>query len=47
MAEWISTSKKNYSKKTHNMKDETIYKLWTVFVNDSRYKEYMQLPTML
>ena len=29
------------------MKDESIYNLWTEFINDTRYKEYMQLPSML
>ena len=40
MARWIGTSQQNYSKKIYNMKDETIYKLWTEFINDSRYIEY-------
>jgi superfamily II DNA or RNA helicase len=47
IAEWISTQKKSYLKKNANMKDKTIYKLWTDFINDEKYKEYMQLPTML
>ena len=46
MAQWISDCQKNYSKKTEKMKDETIYKLWTEFINDAKYKKYMQLPTM-
>ena len=44
---WIQNCQKNYYKKDKNMKDENIYKLWTEFINDSKYKEYMQLPTML
>ena len=40
MGMWIGTSKKNYSKKEKNMKDETIYKLWTDFINDTKYKDY-------
>ena len=42
MASWIGTCQKNYSKKTKNMKDETIYNLWTNFINDSRYKTYFK-----
>ena len=44
---WVGHSQNNYSKKIHNMKDETIYNLWTEFINDARYKEYIQLPSML
>ena len=28
------------------MANEAIYNLWKEFVNDAKYKEYMQLPTM-
>ena len=44
---WIGTQQHNYSKKKDTMKDENIYKLWTDFINDSRYKEYIILPTMI
>ena len=37
---WIGTSKKNYSKKQFNMKDENIYKLWSDFINNPKYKDY-------
>jgi superfamily II DNA or RNA helicase len=37
---WIGNCQTNYNKKTQNMKDETIYKLWTDFINNERYKEY-------
>jgi len=47
MGYWISNQTINYSKKIQNMKDENIYKLWTEFINDEKYKSYMQLPTML
>jgi len=40
MGQWIGTSQKNYAKKLYNMQDETIYNLWTDFINDSRYKVY-------
>ena len=40
MDSWIGKCQENYSKKTQNMKDETIYNLWTEFINDSRYKKY-------
>ena len=47
MGIWIGNYQKNYTKKDRNMKDETIYKLWTEFINDKKYKKYIQLPTML
>ena len=47
IASWINNTKRNYSKKIHNMKDENIYKLWNEFINNARYKEYIQLPTMI
>jgi hypothetical protein len=47
IGKWIGTSQTNYTKKHNNMKDENIYKLWTEFINDQKYKEYIQLPTML
>ena len=47
MAQWKGHCQTNYTKKIYNMKDETIYKLWTEFINDENYKKYIQLPTML
>ena len=47
MGIWIGYTKKNYDKKIHIMKDENIRKLWEEFINDIRYKKYMQLPTMI
>jgi hypothetical protein len=40
IGQWICTTKRNYSKRTCNMKDEKIYKLWYKFLNDFRYKDY-------
>ena len=37
---WLSNSQNNYKKKIHNMKDDRIYKLWTEFINESKYKKY-------
>jgi TPP-dependent 2-oxoacid decarboxylase len=37
---WLQNQKQNYIKKKENMKDENIYKLWTDFINDTKYKEY-------
>ena len=47
VGQFLSDCQRNYSKKINNMKDENIKKLWEEFINDSKYKEYMQLPTML
>jgi superfamily II DNA or RNA helicase len=37
---WLSTQKKNYSKKEYIMKDEEIIKLWEEFIEN--YKEYFE-----
>ena len=37
MAMWIGTCQKTYSKKIHNMQDETIRKLWEDFINNKKY----------
>ena len=37
---WLSTQKTNYEKKTHIIKNESIYNLWTQFINDDKYKQY-------
>ena len=47
LGQFINDQKINYSKKTQKMKDENIYKLWTNFINDDKYKKYIQLPSML
>ena len=47
MTKWLEHCKTNYNKKQKNMKDKNIIKLWEDFMNDSRYKKYIQLPTML
>ena len=39
---WINNCQQNYSKKTAKMADETIYKLWTDFINDAKYKTYFK-----
>jgi superfamily II DNA or RNA helicase len=44
LGKWIWTKQSNYNKKTENMKDENIYKEWTNFINDDKYKEYMLSP---
>lgn len=40
LGRWFSCIKTKYRKKLDNMKNETIYKLWTEFINDSEYKNY-------
>ena len=47
MGIWIGYTKKNYDKKIHIMKDANIRKLWEEFINDIRYKKYMQLPSII
>ena len=42
LGNFINTSQKNYSKKQQNMKNEKIYKIWTDFINDDKYKKYFQ-----
>ena len=37
---WISHQKKNYKKNTKIMSNTEIYKLWTEFINDEKYKKY-------
>ena len=39
---WIGTQIQNYSKKIYNMKNDKIYKKWTEFINDEKYKIYFQ-----
>jgi hypothetical protein len=41
LGEWISTQKNNYVQREQIMKDELIYKKWSDFVSDSKYKEYL------
>ena len=40
LGSWISTQKKNYTKKQDIMKDQEIYNKWTEFINNDKYKEY-------
>ena len=47
MCKWLGQYIYYYNKKKNIMKDEKIKKLWEEFINDTRYKEYMQLPTIL
>ena len=39
---WISNQITNYNKKKENMKDENIYKKFTEFKNDEKYKKYFK-----
>jgi superfamily II DNA/RNA helicase len=41
IARWISTQNSSYRDKTAIMKNEEIYKAYTDFLNDDRYKQYM------
>jgi hypothetical protein len=40
LSKWIIGQKTNYEKKTQIMKNESIYNLWTQFINDDKYKKY-------
>ena len=40
MGKWIGTCQANYNKKTQNMKDKNIMKLWEKFINDKKYQKY-------
>jgi len=42
LGNWTSSQIKNYKSKTCIMKDETIYKLWTDFINNPKYKDYFK-----
>ena len=37
---WINTQQSNYKNKKEIMTNEEIYKLWTEFIDDDRYKSY-------
>jgi hypothetical protein len=37
---WIHNQQTNYKTKEKIMKDDIIYKTWTDFINDIKYKEY-------
>ena len=47
MGTFVANSQKKYAKKIQIMKDENIRTLWEEFINDIRYKKYIQLPTMI
>jgi hypothetical protein len=38
---WICTQQNNYKTIKDIMKDDMIYKAWTDFINDTKYKEYL------
>ena len=40
LGKWISHTQGNYANNKNIMKDETIYKLWSDFINDDKYKQY-------
>jgi superfamily II DNA/RNA helicase len=40
LSKWISHQQQNYKTKDYIMKDDTIYKTWSNFINDTKYKEY-------
>ena len=39
---WSNKQGTNYKKKQKNMKDENIYKIWSDFINDTKYNKYFQ-----
>ncbi len=42
LVNWLSTQKQNYKCKKYIMKDEKIYKKWTEFINNDKYKQYFE-----
>jgi superfamily II DNA or RNA helicase len=40
LGRWVVTQIGNYTKKEHLMKIPEIYKTWTEFINDDKYKDY-------
>jgi hypothetical protein len=42
LGQWISHNTTNYKNKQNNMKDEKIYKKWTEFINNDKYKQYFE-----
>jgi hypothetical protein len=40
LSNWISHQHPNYKKKEYIMSNEEIYKQWTDFINDPKYKKY-------
>ena len=40
LGKWFSYQKGNYKTKTKIMSNTEIYKLWTEFINDEKYKKY-------
>jgi superfamily II DNA or RNA helicase len=47
IAQWLGQCQINYVKNIKKMNNKNIKKLWEQFINDKKYKVYMQLPTML
>jgi len=41
LGKWVSTQKNNYKYKTNRMTDQEFYNLWTDFINDDKYKNYV------
>jgi DNA repair protein RadD len=39
---WLHYQQQNYKNKKNNMRNEITYNLWTTFINDPKYKEYLQ-----
>lgn len=42
LGKWIQHQITNYNNKQENMKNELIYKKWTEFINNEKYKQYFQ-----
>jgi superfamily II DNA or RNA helicase len=40
LGSWISTQQNNYKSKQYIMSNSVIYDIWTVFINDNKYKKY-------
>ena len=38
---WLSQQKINYKNKTDIMKNEEIYNIWTIFINNEQYKDFL------
>ena len=45
LSKWISHQITNYKKKSQIMKEQEIYDAWTQFINDSKYKEYLNIKS--
>jgi superfamily II DNA/RNA helicase len=45
LGKWISHQQTNYKTKKYIMKDDIIYKDWTDFINNKKYKDYFKTNT--